>query len=117
MKNDDKMLINFYEINEHGHIFYAYGDECPTEAKKGDVIAYAIDKKKLGSMTAPEFVKEMLKSGRHFGFYNVDRTTIAVVGRNRVEFGCGFNTMCDIAFDAFALDDADRWCVGEIVDF
>ena len=117
MKKNNKVLINFYEIDEYGHIFYVYGDESSTAVERGAVIAYEIDEKKLGAITTPRFAREMLSGKRHFGFFNVDRTTIVIVGRNRVEFGYGFNTMCDITFDAFAFTNIDRWYEGDVVTF
>ena len=117
MKKNNKVLINFYEINECGHIFYVQWDESSTEIERGNVIVYEIVEKELRAITTPRFAREVLSGKRHFGVYNVDRTTIAIVGRNCFEFGSEYNAMCDIGHEIFSLDDCTKWGESGYLEF
>ena len=78
---------------------------------------YEIVEKELRAITTSRFARKVLLEKRHFGVYNVDRTTIAIVGRNCVEFGSEYNAMCDIGHEIFSLDDCTNGVKADILNF
>ena len=119
-KNSNKrkiVFINFYKLNDQGQIVYAYGDEAGTVVNLNEGSMYEIDKSKLANFTDRIFAKTVWADARQYNIYYADRTTIAVVGRSGTEFAAGLAYVLEKGAEAFARDDADKWCTGIHVAF
>ena len=68
MKKNNKVLINFYEINECGHIFYVQWDESSTEIERGNVIVYEIVEKELRAITNLDLQEKCCQGKDILGF-------------------------------------------------
>ena len=114
---DEKVLINFYELNERNQIVYAYGDETGAVVSLNEGTMYEITKSELANFTDRFFADKVLSNERQYNLYYADRTTMAVVGKNSTEFGAGLAYVLEKGAEAFAYDDADKWCTGINVAF
>ena len=110
-------LINFYKLNKQGQIVYAYGDEAGMVVSLNEGTMYEITKSKLANFTDCIFVDKVLSSERQYNIYYADRTTIALVGKNGTEFAAGLAYVLEKGAEAFARDDANKWCTGIHVVF
>ena len=110
-------FINFYKLNNQGRIVYAYGDDTGTVASLNEGTMYEITKSELANFTDCIFVDKVLSSERQYNIYYADRTTIALVGKNGTEFAAGLAYVLEKGAEAFARDDANKWCTGIHVVF
>ena len=117
MKNEKKALINFYKLNKKGQIVYAYGDDTGMVVSLNEGAMYEITKSKLTDFTDRAFAKNVWADASQYNIYYADRTTIAVVGRSGAEFAAGLVYVLEKGSEAFARDDADKWCTGIHVAF
>ena len=117
MKNNKKALINFYKLNKKGQIVYVYGDEAGMVVGLNEGTMYEITKSKLTDFTDRAFAEMVWSSERQYNIYYADRTTLAVVGRSGTEFAAGLAYVLEKGAEAFARDDADKWCTGIHVAF
>ena len=116
MKNK-KMLMNFYKLNKQGQIVYAYGDEAGAVVSLNEGTMYEITKSELANFTDRIFAKNVWADARQYNLYYADRTTIAIVGKNGTEFAAGLAYVLEKGAEAFARDDANKWCTGTHVAF
>ena len=119
-KNSNKKqvaLINFYKLNKQGQIVYAYGDDTGMVVSLNEGTMYEITKSELANFTDRIFAKNVWADARQYNLYYADRTTIAVVGKNGTEFAAGLAYVLEKGAEAFARDDADKWCTGIHVAF
>ena len=110
-------LINFYKLNDQGQIVYAYGDESGMLVSLNEGTMYEITKSKLANFTDRIFAGKVLSDARQYNLYYADRTTIALVGKNGTEFAAGLAYVLEKGAEAFARDDANKWCTGIHVAF
>ena len=110
-------LINFYKLNDQGQIIYAYGDKASIVASLNEGTMYEFNKSELANFTDRIFAKNVWTDARQYNLYYADRTTIAVVGKNGTEFATGLAYVLEKGAEAFARDDADKWCTGIHVAF
>ena len=119
-KNSNKKqiaFINFYKLNNQGRIVYAYGDDTGTVASLNEGTMYEITKSELANFTDCIFADKVLSGERQYNLYYADRTTIALVGKSGTEFAAGLAYVLEKGAEAFARDDADKWCTGIHVAF
>ena len=119
-KNSNKKqiaFINFYKLNDQGQIVYAYGDEAGTAVSLNEGTMYEFTKSELANFTDRIFAKNVWADARQYNLYYADRTTIAVVGKNGTEFAAGLAYVLEMGAEAFARDDANKWCTGIHVAF
>ena len=107
----------FYKLNKKGQIVYVYGDEAEAVVRMDEGIMYEITKSKLADFTDRAFAKEVWSDERKYSLYYVNRTTIAIVGKNGTEFAAGLAYALEKGAEVFARDDADKWCTGIHVAF
>ena len=110
-------FINFYKLNNQGRIVYAYGDDTGMVVSLNEGTMYEITKSELATFTDRIFVKNVWADARQYNLYYADRTTIAIVGKNGTEFATGLAYVLEKGAEAFAHDDADKWCTGIHVAF
>ena len=110
-------LINFYKLNDQGQVVYAYGDEEGVLVSLNEGTMYEFTKSELANFTDRIFAEKVLSDERQYNLYYADRTTMAVVGKNSAEFGAGLAYVLEKGTEAFARDDADKWCTGIHVAF
>ena len=110
-------LINFYKLNDQGQIVYAYGNEAGMVVSLNEGTMYEITKSELANFTDYIFAKTVWADVRQYNLYYADRTTIALVGRNGTEFAAGLAYVLEKGAEAFARDDANKWCTGIHVVF
>ena len=111
------VFINFYKLHKQGQIVYAYGDEAGTAVSLNEGTMYEFTKSELVTFTDRIFADKVLSGERQYNLYYADRTTIAVVGKNGTEFVAGLAYVLEKGAEAFARDDADKWCTGIHVAF
>lgn len=111
------VFINFYKLNKQGQIVYAYGDEAGTAVSLNEGTMYEFTKSELATFTDRIFAKKVWADARQYNLYYADRTTIAIVGKNGTEFAAGLAYVLEKGAEAFARDDADKWCTGIHVAF
>ena len=119
-KNSNKKqiaFINFYKLNDQGQIIYAYGDKAGIVASLNEGTMYEITKSELANFTDCIFAKNAWADARQYNVYYADRTTIALVGKNGTEFAAGLAYVLEMGAEAFARDDANKWCTGIHVAF
>ena len=114
---DKKVLINFYKLNEEEQIVYAYGEDAGSVVSMNEGTMYEITKRNLVKLTDHIFADKVLSDERSYSLYYADRTTIAVVGGNGKEFAAGLAYVLEKGAEAFACDDANKWCTGIHVAF
>ena len=112
-----KALINFYKLNKKGQIVYAYGKEAGVVLILEEGTMYEFTKSELANFTDHIFAKNVWADERQYNLYYADRTTIAVVGKNGTEFAAGLAYVLEKGTEAFAHDDANKWCTGIHVAF
>ena len=117
MKKEKKVLINFYKLNKQGQIIYAYGDDAGMAGSLNEGTMYEFTKSELANFTDRAFAKEVWSNERKYSLYYVNRNTIALVGKNCTEFATGVDYVLEKRAEAFARDDADKWCTGIHVAF
>lgn len=111
-KEKKNMFINFYKLNDKGQVVYAYGDKTGVVASLNEGTMYEITKSELVNFTNRAFAEEVLSDVRQYNLYYADRTTLAVVGKNGAEFATGLAYVLKKGAEAFARDDANKWCTG-----
>ena len=116
MKNK-KMLMNFYKLNKQGQIVYAYGDEAGAVVSLNEGTMYEITGSELVNFTDRSFAEKSCFGERQYNVYYADRTTIALIGRNGKEFAAGLAYVLEKGAEAFARDDANKWCTGIHIAF
>ncbi len=119
-KNSNKKqiaFINFYKLNDQGQIIYAYGDKASIVASLNEGTMYEFTKSELANFTDRIFAKNVWADERQYNLYYADRTTIAIVGKNGTEFAAGLAYVLEMGAEAFARDDANKWCTGIHVAF
>lgn len=117
MKKDKKLLINLYKLNKKEQIVYAYGDDAGAIVNMNEGTMYEITKNNLVKFTDRTFAEKVWSDERQYNLYYAGRTTIAVVGKNNTEFAAGLACVLEKGVEAFARDDADKWCTGIHVAF
>ena len=110
-------LINFYKLNDQGQIVYAYGDEAGIVVGLNEGTMYEFTKSELANFTDRIFAKNVWSDARQYNLYYADRTTIALVGKNGAELAAGLAYVLEKGAEAFARDDANKWCTGIHVAF
>jgi hypothetical protein len=116
-KEKKNVFINFYKLNDQGQIVYAYGDKAGIVASLNEGTMYEITKSELANFTDCIFAKNAWADARQYNVYYADRTTIALVGKNGTEFAAGLAYVLEKGVEAFACDDANKWCTGIHVMF
>ena len=119
-KNSNKKqiaFINFYKLNDQGQIIYAYGDKASIVASLNEGTMYEFTKSEPANFTDRIFAKNVWADARQYNLYYADRTTIALVGKSGTEFAAGLAYVLEKGAEAFARDDADKWCTGIHVAF
>ena len=119
-KNSNKKqiaFINFYKLNDKGQIIYAYGDKASIVASLNEGTMYEFTKSELANFTDRIFAKNVWADARQYNLDYADRTTIAIVGKNGTEFAAGLAYVLEMGAEAFARDDANKWCTGIHVAF
>ena len=119
-KNSNKkqvVFINFYKLNDQGQIIYAYGDKAGVLANLNESTMYEITNSALVNFTDRIFADKVLSDERLYSLYYADRTTIAIVGKNGTEFAASLAYVLEKGAEAFACDDANKWCTGIHVAF
>ena len=116
-KEKKNMLINFYKLNNQGQVVYAYGDDAGTIVSLNEGTMYEITNSALVNFTDRIFADKVLSDERQYNIYYADRTTIALIGRNGTEFATGLAYVLEKGAEAFARDDANKWCTGIHVAF
>ena len=119
-KNSNKKqiaFINFYKLNDQGQIIYAYGDKASIVVSLNEGTMYEITKSELANFTGRIFADKVLSNERQYNLYYADRTTIAIVGKNGTEFAAGLAYVLEKGAEAFARDDANKWCIGIHIAF
>ena len=119
-KNSNKKqiaFINFYKLNNQGRIVYAYGDDTGMVVSLNEGTMYEFIKSGLATFTDRIFADKVLSGERQYNLYYADRTTIALVGKNDTEFAAGLAYVLEKGVEAFARDDANKWCTGIHVAF
>lgn len=109
--------INYYKLDNKGEIVYAYGEEMGAKVSIKETSIYEINKKMLANFTCTDFAEKVFSGQRHYNLYYEDRDTIAVVGRTWLEFATGLAYVLEAGIEAFAGDNADKWCRGIYVAF
>ena len=110
-------FINFYTLNDQGQIIYAYGDKASIVASLNEGTMYEFTKSELANFTDRIFAKNVWADARQYNLYYADRTTIALVGKNGTEFAAGLAYVLKMGAEAFARNDANKWCTGIHIAF
>ena len=116
-KEKKNMFINFYKLNDQGQTVYAYGDKAGIVADLNKATMYEITKSELANFTDHIFAKSVWTDVRQYNLYYADRATIALVGKSGTEFAVGLADVLEMGVEAFARDDADKWCTGIHIAF
>ena len=78
---------------------------------------YEITESELVNFTDRHFAEKACFGERQYSIYYADRTTIALIGRSGKEFVAGLTDVLEKGAEAFARDDANKWCAGIHVAF
>ena len=78
---------------------------------------YEITDSELVNFTDRHFAEKACFGERQYSIYYADRTTIALIGRSGKEFVAGLTDVLEKGAEAFARDDANKWCTGTHVAF
>jgi hypothetical protein len=78
---------------------------------------YEITESGLVNFTDRRFAEKACFGERQYNLYYEDRSTVAVVGRTGTEFAAGLAYVLEKGAEAFARDDANKWCTGTHVAF
>ena len=116
-KEKKNMFINFYKLNSKGQIVYFYGDAAGAIVSLNEGTMYEITDSELVNFTDRHFAEKACFGERQYNVYYADRTTIALIGRNGKEFAAGLAYVLEKGAEAFARDDANKWCTGTHVAF
>ena len=116
-KEKKNIFINFYQLNSKGQIVYAYGDAAGAIVSLNEGTMYEITDSELVNFTDRHFAEKACFGERQYSIYYADRTTIALIGRSGKEFVAGLTDVLEKGAEAFARDDANKWCTGTHVAF
>ena len=111
------MFINFYQLNSKGQIVYFYGGAAGAIVSLNEGTMYEITDSELVNFTDRHFAEKACFGERQYSIYYADRTTIALIGRSGKEFVAGLTDVLEKGAEAFARDDANKWCTGIHVTF